>query len=58
MLDQKDYAHDVSMGSYHKAEFCELVGLFILNELVDDKKIDKINCSLYCDDGLLIVSGV
>ena len=32
-----------------------MVGLFILNELINDKKIDKSNCGLYRDDGLLIV---
>ena len=43
------------MGSYHGAEICELVGLFILYELIDNKKIDKTSCGLYHDDGLLIV---
>ena len=43
------------MGSYHGAEICELVGLFILNELIEAKSIDKTNCGLYRDDGLLIV---
>ena len=43
------------MGSFHGAEVCELVGLFILNELINDKKIDKSNCGLYRNDGLLIV---
>ena len=31
------------------AEVCELVGLFILNELIIDKKIYKSNCCLYRD---------
>ena len=43
------------MGSFHGAEVCELVGLFILNEIINDKKIEKSNCGLYRDDGLLIV---
>ena len=46
---------DIPMGSYHGAEICELVGLFILNELIEAKSIDKTNCGLYRDDGLLIV---
>ena len=37
------------------AEICELVRLFILNELIDDKKVDKTNCGLYRDDGSLII---
>ena len=40
------------MGIYHEADICELVGLFILTELINDKKIDKTNCGIYRDDGL------
>ena len=40
--------------SYHGSEVCELLGLFILNELIIDKKIYKSNCCLYRDDGLPI----
>ena len=55
---KKNSAHDlfdIPMGSFHGAEVCELVGLFILNEIINDKKIEKSNCGLYRDDGLLIV---
>ena len=36
-------------------EICELVGLYILHDLTEDKIINKSNCGLYRDDGLLIV---
>ena len=44
---------DVTMGSYDGAEVCELVGLFLLNEL--NKLFGKDNVGLYRDDGLAIV---
>jgi hypothetical protein len=40
------------MGSFDGAEVCELVGLFILNNLCD--KYGKDNIGLYRDDGLVI----
>ncbi|XP_014674002.1 PREDICTED: 4-hydroxybutyrate coenzyme A transferase-like [Priapulus caudatus] len=40
------------MGSYDGAEVCELVGLFMLNNLCD--KYGKDNVGLYRDDGLAI----
>ena len=43
------------MGSYHGAEICELVGLYILHNLTEDKIINKSNCGFYRDGGLLIV---
>ena len=46
---------DVTMGSYDGAEVCELVGLFILNELT--KKFGKENIGLYRDDGLALLKG-
>ena len=46
---------DVPMGSYHGAEICDLVGLYILHNLTEDKTINNANCGLYRDDGLLIV---
>ena len=58
MLDKTDSAEDlfdVSMGSYYGAKICELVGLYILHDLTEDNKINKKNCGLYHDDGLLIV---
>ena len=41
------------MGSYDGAEVCELVGLFILNEL--KKEVKKEDIGLYRDDGLLVL---
>ena len=41
---------DVTMGSYDGAEICELVGLFLLNNLVGD--LGRNNVGLYRDDGL------
>ena len=43
---------DVTMGSYDGAEVCELVGMFLLNEL--SKKYNKTDIGLYRDDGLAI----
>ena len=40
------------MGSYDEAEVCELVGLFILNDLCNE--YGKDNIGLYRDDGLAI----
>ena len=45
-----DSFFDIGQGSYDGAESCELVGLFILAELI---KIDKrLNVGIYRDDGL------
>ena len=41
------------MGSYHGAEVCELVGLFLLNNL--SKILPIKDFGLYRDDGLLII---
>ena len=41
---------DVTMGSYDRAEVCELVGIYVLNTLAN--KYDKSNIGLYRDDGL------
>ena len=43
---------DVTMGSYDGGEVCELVGLFILNDLCNE--YGKDNIGLYRDDGLAI----
>ena len=40
---------DATMGSFDGAEICELVGLFILNNL--GEKFGKNNMGLYRDDG-------
>lgn len=44
---------DVTIGSFHGAEICELVGLFILNRLA--KKFGRSNVGLYRDDGLALL---
>ena len=41
---------DVTMGSFDRAEVCELIGLFLLDNL--SKKYGKNNVGLYRDDGL------
>ena len=44
---------DVGMGSYDGAEVCELVGLYLLDEIVKaDIGLKKENLGLYRDDGL------
>ena len=47
---------DVTMGSYDGAEICELVGIYILSRL--STIIDKNDCGLYRDDGLLVLRNV
>ena len=42
---------DVTMGSFDGAEVCELIGLFLLNNL--SEKYGKNNVGLYRDDGLI-----
>ena len=44
---------DITMGSYHGAEACELVGLFILNKLT--RILGRDNVGLYRDDGLAVL---
>ena len=44
---------DVTMGSFDEAEVCELIGLFLLNNL--GEKYGKNNVGLYRDDGLVIL---
>ena len=46
---------DVSMGSEDGAEVCELVGLFMLNNL--EEIMPKENFGIYRDDGLSVVEG-
>ena len=43
---------DITMGGYHGAEVCELVGLYMLHELT--KIIPKNTIGLYRDDGLMV----
>ena len=44
---------DVAMGSFDGAEICELVGLFLLNNLT--QLVGSNNIGLYKDDGLAIL---
>ena len=46
-----DSYFDIQMGSFHGAEVCDLVGLYILDKL---KSIFN-NCGLYRDDGLGVI---
>ena len=43
---------DVAMGAYDGAEVCEIVGLFLLNNLAN--RFDKNSVGLYRDDGLAL----
>ena len=43
---------DVTIGSFECAEVCDLVGLYILNDLCE--KYGRVNIGLYRDDGLAI----
>ena len=49
-------AFDVTMGSYDGAGVCELVGLFILNDICNE--YGKHNIGLYRDDGLAIFKNI
>ena len=44
---------DVTMGSFDGAEVCELIGIFLLNNL--SEKYGKNNVGLYRDDGLVLL---
>ena len=44
---------DLTMGSFDGAEVCELIGLFLLNNL--SEKYGKNNVGLYRDDGLVLL---
>ena len=46
---------DIPMGSYHGAEVCELVGLFLLNEIRNGGIFENDKFGIYRDDGLAIV---
>ena len=46
---------DVLMESFHGAEICELVGLYILDILKKEKIFSDGNFGLYRDDGLAVV---
>ena len=42
----------VAMGSYDGAEICEFIGIYLLSQLCTI--INRNNCGLYRDDGLMI----
>ena len=44
---------DIPMGSFHGAEACELIGLFLLDKL--SNKLDTDCYGIYRDDGLVII---
>ncbi|KXJ25355.1 hypothetical protein AC249_AIPGENE10664 [Exaiptasia diaphana] len=54
-IKKSNSSFDVTMGSYDGAEICELVGLFILNDLCT---YGKDNIGLYRDDGLAIFRNI
>ena len=43
------------MGSFHGAETCELVGLYILDILKKERVFSDCNIGIYRDDGLAVV---
>ena len=49
-IKQSSGSFDVTMGSYDGAEVCELVGLYLLNQI--QQSFPQINCGIYRDDGL------
>ena len=51
--EHRDSLFDVTMGSFDGAEICELVGLFVLNKLLN--MIPAKDLGLYRDDGLAVL---
>ena len=49
-----DTLFDITMDSFHGAEICELVGLYLLDNITDI--IDPRHIALYRDDGLARVN--
>ena len=52
--EKKSNLFDVTMGSYDGAEVCELVGLYMLDQL--KQRFPKDDLGLYRDDGLGVTS--
>ena len=48
-----DSNFDIAMGSFHRAEICDLVGLFLLDKITN--MVEFGNICLYRDDGLGII---
>ena len=55
-VKQKGGLFDIGMGSYHGAEVCELVGLFLLSKITTLFGVNKVG--LYRDDGLAVLNGI
>ena len=53
--NNNDTNFDITMGAYHGAEACELVGLYLLQQLVDKGYFPKGPVGLYRNDGLAVV---
>ena len=47
-----DSNFDVAMGAFDGAESCDLIGLFLLDQI--SKRITSLNAGLYRDDGLAV----
>ena len=47
---------DVAMAGSDRTEVCEIVGLFLLNNL--GNKLDKNSVGLYRDDGLALIKNI
>ena len=52
---KSDQLFNVSMGSFNGAEICDLIGLFLLNEIKKSKIFTDNEFGLYRDDGLGII---
>ena len=55
-MKQRESCFDVTMGSFDGVEVCELASIYILWFLANI--INKKDCGLYWDDGLLILRNV
>ena len=57
-VKQNNPNFDVTMGSWDGAEVCEIVGLYLLNKLVNIKQIfNKNEVGIFRDDGLSACEG-
>ena len=46
---------NISMGSFNGAEICDLVGLFLLNEINKSNIFNHNEFGLYRDDGMAVI---
>ena len=56
LVEKDNREFDMTMGSYDDAEFCELVGLYLLDLL--NKEFCKQNIGLYRKDGLSLFQNI